>query len=62
MMAYDRAAVVTRAIMRIFTDVRMRIFTDVRDPGEQRRWIEQLLRDESYDERRAAISETCIDD
>jgi hypothetical protein len=53
-MAYDRAAVVARAIMRILADVR--------DPDEQRRRIEQELRDEFYDERRAAISETSIGD
>ena len=53
-MTYDRAAVVTRAIMCLFADVH--------DPDEQRRRIEQLLRDEFYDERRAAISERCIDD
>jgi hypothetical protein len=53
-MAYDRAAVVACAIMRIFADVR--------DPDEQRRWIEQLLRDEFYEERRAAISERRIGD
>jgi|AmaraimetFIIA100_FD_contig_31_47135617_length_430_multi_6_in_0_out_0_1 hypothetical protein len=53
-MAYDRAAVVVRAIMRIFADHR--------DPDEQRRQIEQLLRDEFYDERRIGISERCIGD
>ena len=41
----DRAAVVAHPIMRIFTGLH--------DPDEQRRRIEQLLRDEFYDERTA---------
>ena len=41
-MACDRTALVTGAILRIVADIR--------DPDEQRRRIEQLLRDEFYDE------------
>jgi hypothetical protein len=50
----DRAAVVTRAIMRIFADVR--------DPDEQHQQIEQYLRDEIADAMREAAADRLVAD